>query len=49
MHDYPVKSSRHKATTKYILYILEGCGEEIPTFDNDDYKIIVGKGIKSND
>lgn len=31
-----------------IFYIF-GCGEEIPTFDNDDYKIIVGKGIKSND
>ena len=45
-HNYPTKSSRHKATTKYILYILEGCGEEIPTLDIDDLKVIMGKGIK---
>lgn len=45
-HDYPIKSSKHTANTKYILYSLEGCGEDIPTFDNDKFKIFFGKGLK---
>lgn len=44
--DYPIKSSRHKANTQYILYTLEGCGEEIPSFNNKEFKMIIGKGVK---
>ena len=43
---YPVKSSRHKTDTKYLLYILGDTETTMPKIDFDDYKIIAGKGIK---
>lgn len=43
---YPVKSSRHKTDTKYLLYTLGDTETTMAKIDFDDYKIIVGKGIK---
>ena len=43
---YPIKSSRHKADTKYVLYKLKESENEIPAIDKDDYTQIVGDGVK---
>ncbi|MCF0204548.1 MAG: DNA (cytosine-5-)-methyltransferase, partial [Muribaculaceae bacterium] len=41
---YPIKSSHHKANTKYILYKLEDSINEIPDIKTDDCDCILGKG-----
>ena len=41
---YPIKSSHHKARTKYILYALEEIASEIPDIKKDDCDCILGKG-----
>ena len=43
--NYPVKSSRHKAETKYILYEMTICDEEIPALNINDITQILGKGL----
>ena len=43
--DYPVKSSKHKADTKYILYTLETYVEDVPYIISDEYSCILGKGV----
>ncbi len=47
--DYPIRSSRHKADTKYILYSLhkyEGTNIDLNT---DNYSAIFGKGVISDE
>lgn len=44
-NEYPIKSSRHKDTTKYLLFELEGINEDCPMIDNDDFEIVIGKGV----
>lgn len=41
---YPIKSSHHKASTKYILYTLEDATGEIPDIRRDDCDCILGEG-----
>ena len=42
---YPVKSSTHKADTKYILYTLEKSVDDLPEIIAEDYSCILGKGV----
>lgn len=44
-HDYPVKNSKHKAGTQYLLYTLENNTDSISEFDKNDFNVIIGKGI----
>ena len=44
--DYPVKSSKHNADTKYILYMLENSIEDDSNINAEDYCCILGKGVK---
>lgn len=44
--DYPIRSSRHKAETKYLLFDLEANNNLPSDFDKDNYKVILGKGVK---
>lgn len=46
-HDYPVKNSRHKADTKYLLYTLEESSSSIPELNQNDCMQILGKGVKT--
>lgn len=41
---YPVKSSKHKKDTKYILYKLEENTDKIPCIRTEDCHCILGKG-----
>ncbi len=43
---YPVKSSKHKSDTLYLLYTLENSTEEWPDFDLGNFKVVMGKGVK---
>ena len=43
---YPVKSSKHKSDTQYLLYILENSTDEWPDLKIDNFRLIVGKGVK---
>ncbi|MCF0186043.1 MAG: DNA (cytosine-5-)-methyltransferase [Bacteroidaceae bacterium] len=42
---YPVKSSKRKADSKYILYTLETSVEDVPNIIAEDYRCILGKGV----
>lgn len=42
---YPVKSSKHKANTQYLLYTLEKSTDLIPELDREDFSILLGKGV----
>lgn len=44
-HDYPVKSSKHKSETQYLLYTLEENMDEWPNLDLGNFKILIGKGL----
>lgn len=44
--EYPVKSSRHKADTRYLLYSLKRRLDEVPVLDASVFNAIIGKGIK---
>lgn len=41
---YPVKSSKHRSGTKYILYFLNETNEEMPEIDRNNCNLILGKG-----
>ena len=43
--DYPVRSSKHKADTKYLLFDLEEKFEIPSDFAKDSYNAIFGKGV----
>ena len=45
-HGYPVKSSRHKADTQYLLYTWDKSMDEWPNLRFNDCKIVIGKGVK---
>lgn len=44
-YGYPVKSSRHKSDTYYLLYTLEKCTELLPDFKLESLRPILGKGV----
>lgn len=44
--DYPIKSSKHKSDTQYLLFHLSPCNEVIPTIRIEDCKQILGKILK---
>ncbi|MDM8337306.1 DNA (cytosine-5-)-methyltransferase [Mediterranea massiliensis] len=44
--NYPVKSSKHKSGTQYLLYTLERNTDEYPDIDFNNFKILIGKGVK---
>lgn len=43
--DYPIRSSRHKADTKYILYSLQKYEGTNIDLNTDNYSAIFGKGV----
>ncbi len=43
---YPTSSSKQKAKAKYLLYTLEGNGEQLPDVKIEECNCIIGKGIK---
>lgn len=45
-YGYPVKSSRHKLSTQYLLYTLEGNTDKWLDLNLNDFKLVIGKGIK---
>lgn len=45
-NNYPVKSSKHKIDSKYILYLLEHTSEEMPEISRSNCNLILGKGQK---
>lgn len=44
-YGYPVKSSRHKSDTQYLLYTLEKSVDLMPDFKAEDFRPILGKGV----
>lgn len=47
--DYPIRSSRHKADTKYILYSLQKYEGTNIDLNTDNYSAIFGKGVISDE
>lgn len=43
---YPVKSSTHKTGTCYLLYQFDSSEDSLPELDEDDFRMVIGKGIK---
>ena len=44
-HDYPVKSSKHRSDTLYLLFSLKKKNEAMVNIKWDDFTVILGKGI----
>lgn len=45
-YDYPIKSSKHKASTEYLLFDLVFSEQPAPFLGVDDCRLILGKGVK---
>lgn len=45
-YGYPTRSSRHKASTKYLLFSLSKTSEDISEIDPTTFRPIMGKGVK---
>ena len=44
---YPVKSSKHRADTKYVLYALSQMKKPVPTFSPQECEVVLGKVVTS--